>query len=269
MGHVNATGIDWSALADALQQIERLSPDDSGLLEFGMEQQGAIFVEKGRICWVAASGLGRRLRHLILAHSSIDKAELDRVCERCRTQGGVVGQTLVAEGLLEPAELEAALRQHSTESLIELCRAPLPTRFRAHAGRGYTPRFTFRPVELLLDTIGASFPELRAEARRELDSLEVPGLEAAAFVFDAARDCLLPVVEHGQQTIAGLRALGRWASSMPHASLELAAAPSLTLAATEKGDSVLVWWRAGILFAVLCEDRARLAAVASRHMATE
>ena len=260
-------GIDWTALADALLQIERLSLDDSGLLEFGIEQRGGIFVEKGRICWVAASGLGRRLRHLILAHSNIDQVELDRVCERCRTQGGLVGQTLVAEGLLEPAELEVALRHHSAESLIELCRAPLPTRFRARAGRGYAPRFTFRPAELLLDTVGACFPELRREARRELDALAAPGIQAVAFVYDPDRECLLPVVELGQQTIEELRALGRWASSMPLASLELAAAPSLTLATTEKGDSVVVWWEAGLLYAVLCEDRASLAAVTGRQLA--
>ena len=107
----------------------------------------------------------------------------------------------------------------------------------------------------------------RAEAHRELDALAAPGIQAAAFVLDSERECLLPVLELGDHTVESLRALGRWASSMPHASLELAAAPSLTLAATEKGDSVLVWWRAGILYAVLCEDRASLAAVTSRHMA--
>jgi len=267
VGRLSPTSIDWTSLADALLQIERLSLDDSGLLEFGIERRGGIFVEKGRICWVAASGLGRRLRHLILEHSKIDEVELARVCEQCRKQGGLVGQTLVAQGLLDPAELEVALRQHSAESLIELCRAPLPTRFRSHAGRGYAPRFTFRPVELLLETVGACFPVLRAEARRELDALVAPGIQAVAFVFDPDREWLLPVVQLGQQTIEDLRALARWANSMPLASLELAAAPSLTLATTEKGDSVVVWWGAGILYAVRCADRASLAAVTSRHLA--
>ena len=59
---MSAHGIDWIALGDALLQIERLNKDDSGLLEFGLEQRGGIFVEQGRVCWVAASGLGRRLR---------------------------------------------------------------------------------------------------------------------------------------------------------------------------------------------------------------
>lgn len=267
MDRMSRTGVDWTALADALLQIERLGLEDSGLLEFGIEQRGGIFVEQGRICWVAASGLGRRLRHLILAHSNIDEAELDRVCEQCRRHGGLVGQTLVAEGLLQPAELEVALRHHSTESLLELCREPRPTRFRSHAGRGYAPRFTFRPLDLLLDAVGTCFPELRIEARRELDALVEPGIQAVAFVFDPDRECLLPVAERGQQTIEELRALGRWASSMPLASLELAATPSLTLATTENGDSVVVWWRAGLLFAVMCADRAALAAVTARQMA--
>jgi hypothetical protein len=182
-------------------------------------------------------------------------------------QGGMVGQTLVAEGLLEPAELELALRQHSAESLLELCRAPLPTRFRSRAGRGYAPRFTFRPAELMLDTVGACFPELRRQARRELDGLAVPGIQAVVFVVEPDRECLLPIVELGQQTIEDLRSLGRWASSVARASLEPAAASSLTLATTEKGESVVVWWEAGLLYAVLCEDRTGLAAVTSRRLA--
>jgi len=263
---MNPTGIDWTALSDALVEIERLQPDESGLLEFGIERRGGIFVEKGRICWVAASGLGRRLRNLILVHSSIEEAELERVCEQCRIQGGMFGQALVDEGLVKAEELEGALRQHSAECLIELCRSPLPTRFRSHAGRGYAPRFTFRPVELLLATVGSCFPERQAEAHRELRALAIPGLRAAAFAIDRESDCLLPVVELGGQTIDGLRALSRWASLMPNASLELAAAPSFAWAATEKGDSVLVWWRAGLLYAASCEDRAGLARVTSRHM---
>lgn len=244
-----------------------MAADESGLLEFGIERRGGIFVEKGRICWVAASGLGRRLRSLILVYSKIDEAELDRVCERCRVQGGRVGQILVAEGLLTPDELEAALRQHSAECLIELCRSPLPTRFRTHAGRGYAPRFTFSPVELLLATVGSCFSERQMLARREFAEVTVAGFQAAAFAFDEERGCLLPVVEWGGQSIASLRALGRWASAMPNASFELAAAPSFALASTGKGDSVLVWWRAGLLYAVLCPDGPSLPAVASRHMA--
>jgi len=263
---MTAKNVDWSALADALLRIERLGGDDSGLLEFGAEQRGGIFVEKGRVCWVAASGLGHRLRNLILVYSEIDEAELDRVCEQCRARGGMVGQTLVEEGLITSEELESALRHHSAESLLELCRSPLPTRFRAHTGRGYAPRFTFRPLDLLLDTVGACFPERQLEARRELEAFVEPGTQAVAFVFQAQSDCLLPVVEVGHHTVEDLRALARWASSMPNASLELAAAPSFTLAVTSKGDSVLVWWNAGLLYAVLCQDRTSLAAVTSRHM---
>ena len=267
MGNMTSANVDWSALADALSRIERLNGDDSGLLEFGIEQRGGIFVEKGRVCWVAASGLGRRLRSLILVYSEIDEAELDRVCEQCRVRGSMVGQTLVEEGLITPDELESALRHHSAESLIELCRSPLPTRFRVHTGRGYAPRFTFRPLDLLLDAVGTCFPERQLEARRELEAFAEPGTQAVAFVVDSQSDCLLPVVEVGTHSVEGLRALGRWASAMPDASLELAAAPSFTLAVTANGDSVLVWWNAGLLYTVLCQDRARLAAVTSRHMA--
>ena len=262
------TRVDWTALGDALMRVERLTHEDSGLLAFGLQQSGGIFVEKGRVCWVAARGLGRRLRDLILLHSSVDPEALERVCERCRLENRPVGQTLVAEGLVRAEELERALRHHSAECLLELCRSPLPTRWASHAGPGYAPRFTFRPVDLLLDTVGACFPERRLEATSELSALAGPGRKAAAFVFDPTSDGLLPVAEVGGLGIEALRLLGRFATSLPHASLELAAAPTFTLASTETGESILVWWREGLLFAVRCEDRACLAAVTSRHLAS-
>lgn len=259
--------VDWTALAGALLHVEHLTANDTGMLAFDDARSGGIFVEKGRICWVAARGLSQRLRDLLLVHSSIAEADLDRVCERCRADGRPMGQTLVNEGWIQPQELERALRHHSAECLIELCRAPHPTSWSSHAGKGYAPRFTFRPVELLLDSVGALFPERQAEARAELDALESLDCHAAAFLFDVERDCLLPVAERGGQGLEALNALGRWASARPRASLELAAEPSFTLAVTEGGQAVMVWWRKGLLFAQMCEDRSSLAAATGRRLA--
>jgi hypothetical protein len=261
------SGVDFALLGDALLRVERLDATDSGLLSFGLERTGGVFVESGRICWVAARGLSRRLRDLLIAHANIDATLLDQAFERCRVERKPVGQTLVAEGLIGPDELERALRQHSAECLLELCRSPLPTRWASHPGRGYAPRFTFRPVELLLDAVGVCFPEHRALALMELAELGTSGQRVAAFVFDPARECLLPVAEQGGLGVGELRLLAHFASAMPRASLELATAPSFTLACTEDGESALVWWKGGLLFALLCEDRASLAAATSRHLA--
>src|SRR5690242_12230523 len=105
--------VDWTSLGDALVRVERLTESDSGLLSFGVPQAGGIFVERGRICWVAMRGRGQRLRDLLGVHCSIDDAELERVSERCRAEDKLIGQTLVEEGRILPGQLERALRQHS------------------------------------------------------------------------------------------------------------------------------------------------------------
>lgn len=261
------TAINWASLMDALVRVERLGQSDSGLLSFGSPQAGGIFVERGRICWVAVRGLGQRLRDLLLVHCSIDAAELDRVSERCRAQGKLVGQTLVEEGLIQPAELERALRQHSAECLLELCRDPLPTHWTPRAGRGYTPRFTFHAEDLLLDAVGSFFPEQQQAARAELARLGASGHRAAAFAFDPTRECLLPIAAVGSPGVEALRSLGQWATSMPVVSRELATEPTFSLASTEDGEAALVWWRESLLFAISCDDRVGLAAATALHLA--
>ena len=113
--------VHWNTLVEVLSRVERLSSTDSGLLSFGPTPLGGIFVERGRVCWVAARGLQQRLRDLLEDYTK-DVDALARVAERCRAEGLLLGQTLVAEGLLQPSELEVALRRHSAECLIELCR---------------------------------------------------------------------------------------------------------------------------------------------------
>lgn len=261
------TGVDWALLAESLLRIERLAPGDSGLLSFGSPAAGGIFVEQGRICWVAKRGLGQRLRDLLQLSGRIDSAELDRISERCRGEGKPLGQTLVEEGLLKPAELEQALRQHSAECLLALCREPLSTRWTSRMDRGYSPRFTFCAEELLLDAVGLLFPEAQRAAQAELQRLAARGHRAAAFVFDPAHECLLPLAAVGAPGLEALLSLGQWATSMPMVSRELAAEPTFSLAATDQGEAALVWWREGLLFAVMCDDRNGLAAATALHLA--
>jgi hypothetical protein len=258
---------NWESLSDALVRVERLTASDSGLLAFGAPQSGGIFVEQGRICWVAMRGLGKRLRDLLLASSSFDVAELDRVSEKCRAEGKPLGETLVEEGMLQPADLEQALRQHSAECLLELCRDPLPTNWMSRPGHGYAPRFTFCAEDLLLAAVGSLFPQQQLAARGELTRLAARGHRAAAFAFHPLQECLLPVATIGAPGVEALRSLGKWATAMPMVSRELAAEPTFSLASTEEGEAALVWWREGLLFAVLCDDRAGLAAAAALHLA--
>jgi hypothetical protein len=63
--------------------------------------------------------------------------------------------------------------------------------------------------------------------------------------------------------------LSRSLSSIPEACLELGAAPSFALSTTAAGETVLVWWRGAVLFAVSCADRASLVTLTSELLASQ
>lgn len=260
------TTVRWSSLLGALARVERLGESDSGLLSFGDDPIGGIFVEQGRVCWVAARGLERRLRALLSAHSRMSTEELERMYERCRAEGRLLGETLVDEGLLAPSDLQQALRRHSAECLVELCSSPRTTSWWSHSGRGYAPRFTFRAVDLLFDSVALVFPELHASALSELARVEGPDRKVAAFVRDEESGTLLPLAEGGGYDVGELQVLGRDVGALPRACHELGATPSFVVSTTGDGRSVVVWWDRELLFAVSCADRACLAALTALRL---
>ncbi len=251
----------------ALSHVERLRQTDSGILSFGEAPVGGIFVEQGRVCWVAARGLQRRLRDLLRANSSMSTEQLEKMYERCRLEGRMLGETLVDEGLIGPSELQRALRQHSAECLLDLCRASRSTSWASHGGRGYAPRFTFRAVDLLFDSVALVYPDLQAQAKSELALVDAPGRRAVAFVRDDSADTLLPLAETGGHGVEHMLGLSRGLASVPHACLELGATPSFTLSTTGAGETVLLWWRSALLFVVSCPDRLSLAALINQRLA--
>lgn len=260
---------DWGALLDSLSLVESMGSEDTGLLSFGEAPLGAIFVERGRICWVAARGLQRRLRDLLRQSSSIDQARLDRLYERCRSEGLFFGQTLVAEGLLQASELRVALSRHSAESLAELCHSGAPTSWSSHVGRGYAPQFTFRAADLLLETIALYYPDQQRAAAQELKTFTADGCSGAAFAFNADRELLLPLAQIGDASVEMMRALADSASPLPRASRELGSAPSFTLSRTPSGSTLLIWWRDELLFSVCCEDKTSAALATARHLGAQ
>jgi hypothetical protein len=258
--------VEWGSLMDALLRVEQLGPADCGMLSFA-GSSGGIFVERGRICWVAARGLQRRLSDLLRAHGSVDSAQLERIYQRCRSEGTLLGQTLVAEGLLQPVELEYALRRHSAECLVALCRVSQATIWASHPGRGYAPRFTFRPLDLLFDSVALLYPDLRLEAFEELSAYGGPGRNAVAFVLDTENGALLPLAATNASSVESVSALARSLLPIPRASHELGMTPAFALSTTASGDTLLVWWRQQVLYAMTCEDRAGLIAATSQHLA--
>ena len=257
----------WSKLIDALVRVEDVAPGDCGLLAFGMGPAGGgILVEKGRICWAAAPGMQQRLRDLLQAFAPDRSVDFEQIYERCRDHGGLLGQTLVDEGWITPHELEFALRRHSAESLIALCHDAELTSWISRGSRGYSPRFTFRPLDVLLDVVALYAPDWQDAARQELARFADTGRRGGAFLVEPRRDVAVPVATFGELTVQELWTLGRWAISLPLAMHELGATPSITLASTASGDTIGVWWRDDLLYAVVCDDRRAVAAMIAHHL---
>jgi hypothetical protein len=259
--------LEWTSLLDSLAWIERVRPGECGLLSFGTSGHGAVFVEDGRICWIAAEGLQDRLRDLLCGQSSAGADAFERVLERCRAEGGLFARALVANGLIQRSGLEAVLRRHSAESLIQLCATREPRFWSSRGGRSYASEFTFLPREVLFDVADLVLPELRAIAERELSAVSAEGRLVAAFLLDPAREANVPVAAAGDDvSVSALRELGDWAARMPAATRELAAVPAFVLTRTLAGDTVSIWWRGPLLYAAVCEDQAGAAAVTAHHL---
>lgn len=259
--------VDWQALLEALVCVEELAAGQAGMLLFGA-REGCIFVEDRRICWAAAQGLESRLRDLLRPRLGLDDAELDHIYDESRRAGQPFGQHGVARGLIEPRELEHALRRHSAESLVKLCDSPKPLRWTPRVGHGYAPRFTFPSLVTLFDVTELVLPGLRAAALDELAPVLGAGRRATSFYYDAALDLAVPLAaERYPTSLAATCELGRWAACLPRATRELAAAPSFTLATNSDGSTSCVWWHDSLLHVCVCDDLASLAIVTAHHLA--
>lgn len=257
----------WSTLVAALARVESIDPAASGILSFGAPPFGAIFVDRGRVCWVAADGLQRRLRDLLRQHAAIPDAALDLVYERCRREGRLLGETLVAEGWLAAPALEAALRWHSAESLVTLCASPAPLTWSPRPD-GYHPDVSFAPLDVLAEVVARVAPTDAATAAAELTGLDAPGLQVAVFAAEPSGEALRPVAFRSDAgSIDALITMSGWARALPLASRELGVEPRLALACTSAGDSVLGWWRHDLLFTAVPRDREQLAFLTSRCLA--
>lgn len=169
-----------AAEADAwwlAQQLDALTlgPEPpTGTLE--LPGFGSVYVQGGRLCWAAAPGLRRRLTDLLSEQQEppLAAARLEAIYRECVRSGAPLGQALVERGVVTAEQLRAALLQHSAESLAFVAAGArvVEPRWRACAGQGYAPRFTFTSAEVLSAFGGlaadAELHQATAEAVREL-----------------------------------------------------------------------------------------------------
>lgn len=253
---------NWSFLLESLTRVERLGAHDTGAYSFGLESEGAIFVEHGRICWIAARGLERRLRDLLSVDRPGDR--FNEICARCRAEGLLLGETLVAEGFLAPGELERALRRHSAECLRFLSKKPHRGTWRVHASRGYSPSFTFLATEVFFEAIAQRYPEERGHAEAELTEFNPEIQQVVAYLLPEGGTELLPLAHQGESSLAAMRDLGGIASALLGAGHELGSELSFILSTTPSGDGILIWRRSGLFFVLHCDDRPSLARATAR-----
>ncbi|MFT3710899.1 MAG: hypothetical protein QM817_25010 [Archangium sp.] len=242
-----------------LSTVEELPPDATGALVYGPagSMSGVVLVEHGRVCWAAGTGLRQRLTDLLREACSpaMTAVELEAFFLECRTRGQPIGEALVAHGRLSPANLRAALLQHTAESLSLPGPWAAVPHFVPHKARGYASAFTFRPVELLAFASAAALGEEAASSA--LGQLfELVGTRHSA-LFDKPGEvllaCQLPEEDAAPTALRELRAAGAWASESLVDADHRGAALKFTM--DGRGGVWLGWREDGLTYLVRCRDR--------------
>lgn len=256
----------WRRVVDVLRAVEDLGPEASGTLVLGASPMDAIYLDAGRICWIAARSLKQRLSDLLQAHAAIPDADIARILERCRAGQQLLGETLVAEGWIDQLALDRALRQHSAESLLALCREPLAPRWLPRIG-GYHPRNSFTPLEALVDVGALLAPTALDRATAELALATGDAIDAAAFAIADGGAALIPVVAAGRFTVAALAALTAQLGQVALAARELGTTPRAAVQTDVHGATTVVWWRDRLLVSASSADRLALVNLVNLHLA--
>lgn len=178
--------------------------------------RGAIFIERGRVCWAAAHGLAPRLTELLIAQSGVDTTTMQRLYRECRKDGLPLGEQLVARGIVSAEQLRGALAQHTIESIDALCVDEATAHFRPRAG-GYNPHFTLNTSEILTKLCARknAVASTDGDARLQVFSSGSAEEWGALFLRDRSAAFPLPVAMRGNppdRAVALLR-YGQWAAS--------------------------------------------------------
>jgi hypothetical protein len=260
----------WEGLLVALSHVDSLPADACGALVVGGGERpsaGLILVERGRVCWAAASGMRDRLRDILRRHclAKLDDGELEAFFQRTRDEGKPLGEALERSGLVSAAALRAALVEQTVESLLAIgaslgdCDGSWQLRWVEGPARGYSPRFTFATAEIAA-SIGARVADETAAALAS-DHLErIAGTGSAAVAFTAG-----PL---GAPHFFGLRSmlalevrdlleLADWATAALEASAGFSAINTHALAQSMPAGAV-AWQYERQLYAAACPSRESL-----------
>lgn len=252
--------------------VEELGAGATGAIVFGARERsrGAVLVENGRVCWIGANGLSRRLTDLLIQETDPppDRRVVTTLFEECRRDGRPLGERLVEAGVVRPEGLRRALLRHSTEALVVLSRgAGSRHLWVPHRSQRYDATFTFAPSEVAGAVAAEVLPAVHGAAVAELD--EMLGGEAAGVALDREGSLSAPlIVAHvGTEaaTVAGAIELARWTVG----ALDLAGAivprSTLSIASRSDGAALIAWARGGLLFGAACGEPSVASCVVARH----
>ncbi|MBK6513972.1 MAG: hypothetical protein IPG04_07550 [Polyangiaceae bacterium] len=250
----------WANIAKILGACEHAPAGTSGaLLIQTKNNEGSVFIEAGRICWVAATGLDRRLAHLLRERChALSSETLEDVRQWCVNHQVPFGEALVNSGMLTERELRNALEQHSVESLLVLSTEPVETlRWVARSARNYDAKFTFSPIALLNSASIRDYPDAHHKASAHLARVLRGGGSGAAFI-QAGEDVRCVAVHEVAWAIDDLLEIGRRACTA-HGLAEIVMNGARALiVAQPTGGAVTVWRRESIVYVAVGRDAGAL-----------
>jgi len=227
------------AIANALlEAVEMLPAEASGafvVTRAGVDL-GMVVAERRRVCWATAVGLEHRLRQLMVLHA---------------------GKRVSRDALLATPGIAAALRQHSVESLIELCGPDASVIRWIPRERPLEAPNAYSPTELLAAMGARLYANEAATARGMLEGTGAAGGSYA--IGDGDELAVVHELAGDRLGVTSLLALGDWAAAA------LDATPGFTPAMIERAvfgvqRSVALGWRSArrLVHAVIIEDRTTL-----------
>lgn len=251
----------WPNAAKILAACESAPHEATGALTVRTRAlSGTVFIEAGRICWIAASGLDRRLGHLLRERAhALSSETLEDVYRFCVQSGTPFGEALVESGMLTEDELRGALEQHTVESLMLLSNEPVDELvWVPRTARNYDAKFTFTPAGLL-ETVGrTAHPELHVVAREHLARMLRGGGAGAGFVADDREGAHCVALHNARWPVETVLEIGRRVL-IAHSLVDVVyERPRCFVMAQPLGGSVAVWRFGGVVFASVGRDGAVL-----------
>jgi hypothetical protein len=251
-------------VTEVLAEAAAVEPPATGALVLGQpgRPEGTIFLEDGRVCWAAVTGMSRRLTDLLVETSSAPaaRARVEDVYRRCRHDGKPLGEALVADGVVCAKGLSRALRRHTAEALLALAESGArAVGWIARRHRRYDATFTFSPAELLVAAGEIASPEAAAEAAAVLAEVlegEAPGVAFTRAFSGPSPICLAGTVDLG---LADLLAMGRWARGAIDQARALSTGMPVVLGMHGSGSAVIGWERGAAVYAALCAEPSSVA----------